>query len=130
MSARISHPTWLVTPFEVPARQVLPSGQSVDLYEVLIDDVGAERWLRFRFIAPDIAGADGALTFTETQEGFEHLCAMFAGPYMEEFALDADVVVISLLDRPVEFGVSDPEATQLIEAFRITDAGCQWEGLW
>lgn len=32
--------------------QTLPSGQAVELREVLIDTVGTERWLRFRFLAP------------------------------------------------------------------------------
>ena len=37
----------------------VPSGQPVDLQEVLVDQMGDETWLRFRFIAPQIARNGG-----------------------------------------------------------------------
>ena len=108
----------------------VPSGQSVELFEVLIDEVGAEAWVRFRFLAPEIGKLDGDLTFEQTQHDFERLCADIALPYMAEYALVADVVVIALLDRPVEFGAADPEATQYIETFRVENDVCLAEVLW
>ena len=107
------------------AAQDVPSGQSVMLDEVLVDQVGAEAWLRFRFLAPDI-GTRG-VTYTEAEDDFAVLCDAVARPYLVAFDLAADVVVISLMDRPVPFGQSDPDATQFFETFRIEDDTCVWQ---
>lgn len=108
----------------------MPSGQEAKLIEVLIDEVGGEEWLRFRFLAPEIAGNGGVTGFERTQTDLEFLCGEVALPYMADFDLYADVVVISLLDRPVPFGEMDQDATQLIEAFRVDSGTCAWEGIW
>ncbi|MFK7763061.1 MAG: DUF6497 family protein [Roseobacter sp.] len=115
---------------ELRVQQFVPSGQPVELFEVLIDEVGAEAWLRFRFLAPSIGKASGKLTFVEAQDDFEHLCQAVALPYLVEFDLSADVVVIALLDRLVVFGEADPEATQYIEAFHVAEGDCVQEGEW
>jgi len=114
----------------VAVSQDLPSGRLVELFEVLIDQVGDEAWLRFRFLAPELGSEDGALSFEATQADFQYLCGTVVLPYMNEHALRADVVVLSLLDRPVPFGATDQDATQLIEAFRVDTGTCVWEGLW
>jgi hypothetical protein len=108
----------------------LPSGQAVELFEVLLDTVGAEAWVRFRFLAPDIGPGGLRLRFDQVEPDFEHLCQSVVVPYVREFDLKADVVAIALLDRPIDFGSSDPEATQYIEAFRLDGETCIWEGLW
>ena len=110
--------------------EVLPSGLSAELFEVLIDEVGGEEWLRCRFLAPQVGSEDVGQNFEEVQADFEHLCGAVAIPYLSEFALHADVIVIALMDRKIEFGEAHPEATQLIEAFRVSDHGCDWEELW
>ncbi|MBV7408937.1 hypothetical protein KJP29_08070 [Maritimibacter sp. DP1N21-5] len=107
----------------------VPSGQPVSLSEVLIDEVGAEMWMRFRFLAPDIARESGTVTYAEAEPDFQALCDGFALSYMSNFGLSADVVVISLMDRPVAFGTTDPDATQFFEAFRPGPNGCVWEAL-
>ena len=109
--------------------QSVPSGQDLTLSEVLIDDVGGEAWLRFRFLAPQIARATGTVTYTDAEGDFAHLCDAVARPYLADHALAADVVVITLMDRTVPFGQADPDATQFIEAFRITGDACVWEML-
>lgn len=106
----------------------VPSGQSVELLEVLVDEVGAERWLRFRFLAPEIDPIGGGLAFDAVTRDFEHLCRAVALPYLREFDLAPQVVAITLLDREVPFGSSDPEATQFVEVFRIKNDACVWEG--
>lgn len=105
----------------------VPSGQSITLNEVLIDDVNTENWLRFRFLAPQIARDGGDVTYEDVEDDFAHLCETVARPYLSEFELSPDVVVITLMDRAVPFGQADPEATQFIEAFRILDETCSWE---
>lgn len=107
--------------------QDVPSGQPVTLTEVLVDAVGTESWLRFRFVAPEIARGTGTISYTQAEDDFQALCETFALPYMTDFDLMADIVVISLMDRPVPFGTSDPQATQFIEAFRPAPEGCVWE---
>ena len=107
----------------------VPSGQPVQLQEVLIDDLGAETWLRFRFIAPQIAREGGTVDYAQAEMDFEYLCEALALPYMSDFELEGDVIVVSLSDRATEFGKPDPEATQFFEAFRVVDEICIWEGL-
>ncbi|MEO0670306.1 MAG: DUF6497 family protein [Pseudomonadota bacterium] len=111
----------------VATAQDLPSGQTVTLDEVLIDQVGAEAWMRFRFLAPAIAGGEEGLGYAAVEGDFAVLCEDVARPYLAEFALEADVVVISLMDRTVPFGVADAEATQFFETFRVTDGACDWQ---
>ena len=109
------------------AAQDVPSGQPLELSEVLIDTVGAETWVRFRFIAPDIARDTGAVSYADAEGDFQALCDGFALDYLVEFDLDPDVIVVSLMDRPVPFGTADPDATQFIEAFRPGPNSCVWE---
>ncbi len=116
---------------EVPAGpQVdVPSGQSVTLQEVLVEKMAAETWLRFRFIAPQIARDGGTVTYDQAGPDMASLCNTLAIPYLAHYDLTGDVVVISLADRATEFGSADPDATQFFEAFRIQDNDCIWEGL-
>ena len=86
--------------------------------------------MRFRFLAPEISRDQSGSSFEVAQLDFEHLCSEVSLPYLGKFDLEADVIVLSLLDRPVAFGEVDPDATQLIEAFRLRDGQCEWEGLW
>lgn len=114
----------------VPALAVdVPSGQPVDLQEVLIDEVGTETWLRFRFVAPQISRENNGVDYETSALDMGHLCEALALPYIDEYVLNGDVIVISLADRPTEFGASDPDATQFFEAYRVQDNTCIWEGL-
>ena len=105
----------------------VPSGQPVTLQEVLVDALGQEPWLRFRFVAPQI-GAQ-ALAYDVVAEDMAHLCTALALPYMAEYALTGDMIVVSLADRETEFGQSDPDVTQFFEAYRPVDNTCIWEAL-
>ena len=107
----------------------VPSGQPVELQEVLVDTVAEEVWLRFRFVAPQVARDGGTMDYEAAAEDMAHLCDTLAIPYAAEYDLNGDVIVISLADRITEFGVADVEATQFFEAFRPVDNACIWEGL-
>ncbi|MBD3662691.1 hypothetical protein H9Q16_02035 [Sulfitobacter sp. TSTF-M16] len=107
----------------------VPSGQPVELQEVLVDNLGTETWLRFRFIAPRIAREWGEIGFADAEPDMVHLCETLALPYIAEYGLKGEVIVISLADRATEFGVADPDATQFFEAYRPVDNTCIWEGL-
>lgn len=105
----------------------VPSGQPVELQEMLVDTQGEQTWLRFRFVAPEIARDGGALSYADAVPDFLHLCDTLALPYLAAYRLSGDVIVISLADRATAFGVPDPEATQYFEAFRVQDGTCLWE---
>ncbi|WP_295316060.1 DUF6497 family protein [Roseobacter sp.] len=112
-----------------PDALLVPSGQPMDLFEVLVDRVDAETWIRFRFVVPSIARARGEVSFFDVQDDFEYLCTRVALPYLIERNLSADAVVVSLLDQPAEFGQADETVTQFVEVFRVTDGICAWEAL-
>jgi hypothetical protein len=106
----------------------LPSGVDAELHEVLVEEIGDERWIRFRFLAPGIDRArPDAPAFADLEPDFPHLCSTLALPYLTSHALTADKVIISIADRVVEFGQSNPDATQYFEQFRIDDGTCLWE---
>ena len=107
----------------------VPSGQPLELLEVLIDEVDTATWVRFRFLAPQIARETGIVSFDAAQADFEVLCEPIALPYLQEYALAPHLVSVTLLDRPVAFGASDQNATQFVEVFRLQDGACVWEGL-
>ncbi|WVX49815.1 hypothetical protein ROLI_029100 [Roseobacter fucihabitans] len=112
----------------VPVLDV-PSGQPVELFDVLIDEVNAETWLRFRFLAPEIARDTGSISFVQAEPDLEYLCAKVALPYMMEFDLAPEIVAVMILDQPMGFGVSDPDVTQFVDLFRVSSGACVWEGL-
>lgn len=110
------------------AQEVLPSGQTVELHEVLAEAVGGGDWLRFRFVAPRIDRENGDISFFDAKDDFIHLCEVVALPYVAEHALSPERVVVTLMDRVVTFGAFDPDATQFIEGFSVAENTCTWEG--
>lgn len=103
----------------------VPGGETIVLQEVLVDQVGDETWLRFRFLAPLIG--EGGLDYETRARQMTQLCDTLAIPYTAEYGLKGDVIVISFADRPTEFGVADPDAIQFFEAYRPVDNACIWE---
>lgn len=111
------------------AQQVVavPSGQPVELSEVLVDDTPGETWVRFRFLAPQIARNGGAIGYDDAVQDMDALCRTLILPYLESFDLTPAKVVISLSDRDVPFGAADPAATQFFESYRPAGTNCIWE---
>lgn len=112
-----------VSATEVP----VPSGQTVTLKEVLLDNAPGELWVRFRFVAPQIARDGGSVGYDIAGPDMDHLCDQLALPYLNHHALEAARIVISLSDRAVTFGAKDPAATQFFETYKPDSAGCIWE---
>lgn len=103
----------------------MPSGLQVVLQEVLLDDTPGALWARFRFVAPAI----GKTADPQARAGdIDALCESYALPYLATHGIAPARVVISLSDRALPFGVSDPEATQYFEAYRPNKMRCIWEG--
>jgi hypothetical protein len=103
-----------------------PSGLVVRLQDVVWNAPGPEGLtLRFRFVAPAIAGA-GEDAFASLSEDMLWLCQTYAIPRLPDTGPHPSQVVISLSDRELPFGEAAPDATQLFEAYSITDGKCEW----
>jgi hypothetical protein len=103
----------------------VPSGQQIVLQEVIFEPQnGGETWLRARFVAPEIGSKFG---FDAVADDFTYLCASFVLPLLRNESRTATQVVISMADREIAFGDTDPDATQFFEAFRIENDICIWE---
>lgn len=108
-----------VSAFEVP------SGQALEFQESFYErQEGGELWARFRFIAPAIGEN---MAYADVADDFMVLCEKYALPSLADQDTP-DQIIISLADRATEFGVTNREATQYFEAFRLKDAACIWEG--
>ncbi len=107
----------------------VPSGQPVHLNDVLLDNNPGELWVRFRFIAPKIGATVGRIGYDVASQDMAHLCQTLAVAYVAQHELDPALVIISLADRPIEFGNTAPDATQFFEAYRLESSDCIWEGL-
>jgi hypothetical protein len=107
----------------------VPSGQPVTLQDVIWNEPGpAGLTARFRFIAPEIDRDRGSIDFDTAAADMDYLCDTYALPRLDTITGPRPAqVVISLSDRPVEFGVITPEATQFFEAYSIGPDGCVWE---
>jgi hypothetical protein len=107
----------------------VPSGQEITFYDVVHDAPGPDGLTyRFRFLAPGIARDAGAVTADMAFDDMQALCETFALPRMAKPGPAPGQIIISLSDRPVVFGVQDPDATQFFEAFRPEGDQCIWEG--
>lgn len=107
----------------------VPSGQPISLQDVVLDAPGPlGLTARFRFIAPQIAREGGTIDFDTASDDMAYLCTTYALPRIATVTGPRPAeVVISLADRPVEFGASQPEATQFFEAYSIAGEECLWE---
>ena len=102
---------------------VTPSGQSVTLYDVVLEPSVA----RFRYLAPALDPAGQGLTHEDVVGDFVWLCESFAIPGLVAAEKTADHVIIAFSDREVEFGVATPEATQFIESYTVQGPACIWD---
>lgn len=106
----------------------VPSGQSVTWVDSIMDAPGPDGLtVRFRFLAPAIARNGGTVDAEAAQADMAWLCENFALSRIASTGPQPSQIVISLSDRPVDFGQPDPEATQYFEAYRPEDGACVWE---
>ena len=106
----------------------VPSGQAVTLQDIIWNSIGPEGPApRFRFVAPAIAKDGGSVSYEASEADLLDLCQSFVIGKLAEKGMAAPLVLVSIADRAVEFGVSDPEATQYFEAFLIDGSTCSRE---
>ena len=106
----------------------VPSGQAVTLMETIWNERGPEGLaIRFRFLAPAITKGTGIITSDQAETDMQALCHDYAlkrigdatGPKPAQ-------IIISLSDRPVAYGETHPEATQMFDSFTYSDGDCVW----
>ncbi len=110
----------------------LPSGQEVTLLEVIANSPGSDGVaMRYRFLAPDVARAGGKLDPDTAGKDMEWLCQTYALPKLPTTGPKPTEIIISMADRDVPFGESDPDATQFFNAYSIDysngTTNCLWE---
>ena len=104
---------------------VTPSGMAVTWLETVHGAPGPEGLTaRFRFLAPEIAGE---VDFETAAGDMLWLCESFALQRLSEIGPEPSQVVISLADRDIPFGQTDPDAVQFFEAYRPAGDVCEWE---
>lgn len=108
-----------------PQDLTVPSGQTVEFFETVMDRPAMGLTARFRFVAPDLAQVIETLSYEELEADLAYLCDSYALPRLGEPV--PSMIVISLSDAPVEFGTPAPDVTQVFEAYRPTESRCEWE---
>jgi Family of unknown function (DUF6497) len=106
----------------------LKSGLAATLTETLWEPQTspAELWVRFRFVVPGLAGAEP--DFDVMGADLEALCRDVVLPAIAKAGKAADQAVISLSSQAIPFGETNPDVTQVFEAYRVTDGNCILEG--
>jgi Family of unknown function (DUF6497) len=103
----------------------VPSGQNITYVDTVQGAPGPDGLtIRFRFLAPAIARDGGTVLAEAAQADMLALCRTYALPRIASTGPQPAQIVISLSDRPVEFGVGDEGATQFFDAFSIQDGDC------
>lgn len=107
----------------------LPSGRAVVFHDVIWGEPGpAGLAVRFRFLDADLAQVLDAVPYEEIEADMAFLCETYALDRIANTGPQPHTVMISISDRPVDFGEPDPEATQIFEAYSPDNGRCYWEG--
>ncbi len=108
-----------------PLRVKLPSGLEAKLLEVLSGPSSAGLVYRFRFVAEGFVPSEDTVELVQLD--LQYLCDAYALDRLPGIGPQPSQIVISLADRPTEFGVADPSARQVFEAFSPEGRACIWE---
>lgn len=108
-----------------PLRMKLPSGLEAELLEVLSGPSAAGLVYRFRFVAEGFVPSDDTVELVQLD--LQYLCEFYALDRLPGIGPQPSQIIISLADRPTEFGVADPSARQVFEAFSPEGGACIWE---
>ena len=124
---------WLGLGAETPDRSqadtpalVLPSGLEAGFHEMLWNEPGEGLTYRFRFVAPALRSTGDVET---VMADLQFLCTGYALPKIADTGPKPGQVIISLADKPSEFGTFNPDVIQVFEAFDVRSGACIWEAL-
>lgn len=112
----------------VAAPIALPSGHSVTFHDVIWGELGTSGLtVRFRFLDPALAAREGPAGRIDATDDTQFLCEDFALEQVARAETPPDQIVISISDRPVDFGEPAPDVTQIFEAYTLENGTCQWD---
>lgn len=89
-----------------------------------------QNWLILRYLAPEIARDGGTLAYDDVAQAIDSLCnkdGMASVAALEGKGQTVDQVVITVMDRVVEWGTASPEATMFLGTYLPSDDGCIWQ---
>lgn len=105
----------------------MPSGLEVTYHDSILEQqVDGQVWLTLRFVSPHIGRDEGELGYEQVATDIDALCEMEGLRAAAETG-GVDQVLITLMDRSIERGVTDPDATMFIGAYQPTEGGCVWQ---
>ncbi|MCF7699677.1 DUF6497 family protein [Loktanella sp. M215] len=108
------------------AQQIaVPSGLEISLYDVILD--ADSQVARFRFLVPAIAPEAGNKTFGDVIGDLQFVCDSVIVPALLEHGWTTGDVVLSVSDKPVDFGTYDSQVVQYFQPFRLDRDTCVWE---
>ncbi len=115
--ALVAQPAWSEPELRLP--------DGVTLLETRWDEeVGedgiAGLWARFRFVAPALAAMD----YAQAEPALDALCRDVALAKVAADGRTPRVVIVSVADRPAEFGAPDAEIVQYFAAYDVTGGRC------
>ena len=108
----------------------VPSGQPLELFQMELVDVQAEGLtLYLGLLAPMLGDEHAPIQHHVADQDMEVICADYAiamaeGNQPEEGSVTD--VSIRLMDRPVPYGVVDPDAVQFMGFYDISSGACVW----
>ncbi len=105
----------------------VPSGIEVSFHDAHVEEqTDGETWLTLRLVSPQIGRDDGKVGYEDVADDLDSLCDSHGLPAAAA-AGTVDQVLITLMDRIVERGVTDPDATMFIGAYLPAEGGCVWQ---
>jgi len=122
--------TWPTDETDIPTEDIvadkMPSGQPLKHLETLYEEQEGKKVLILRYLAPQIA-RNGGLIDAETAEGdMDYICRS-TGLRLAKLDKNAEEIIVTLIDQPLERGARNPAVTQFIKVFSIKDNTCIWE---
>ncbi len=113
------------------AQQILsvPSAQSLSKIEFLYEPhpEDGENWLVLRFLAPGISRETGTVSREESRPDMDYICANIGLKVATDMGGNIDLIMVSLVDKNIKRGESNPDVTQYFTLYRIADSKCVWE---
>lgn len=101
----------------------VPSGQKVQLMEMLEEAGQDGPTRRYRFVAPGL----GEIAFEDAARDMDHLCAEFGVREAADAELALHRVIVSLSEQPIAFGATDASITQYFEVYSVEGGQCHIE---
>jgi hypothetical protein len=103
----------------------VPSGLSMELYDVIIEE--DTQTARFRLEVPQIDVGGAALPYEAVADDIQYLCDQVLLPSLIENGWTTGQIVVSLASRQIPFGEVAPDVTQFFQPFSISGKTCMWE---